>query len=119
VTRIEKGQTKCGKHKPKTKKPKTADVEDKKEEVEEKKVEDKGFDYDQLIPTITEDDDEEPFWTFTKLRCEGKVYRCHKASGLVLEKDADVLFGYVDNGAVTQDIPSKIKKFAKKAGIKV
>jgi hypothetical protein len=37
----------------------------------------------------------------------------------VLEKDADVLFGYVDNGAVTQDIPSKIKKFAKKAGIKV
>ena len=86
---------------------------------EVKKTEKTEFDFaNAVVPTI--DNDEEAYWTFKKVRIEGEVYRRHAETGLVLELYADVLFGYVSKGAVKVDnIPEKIKKFAKKAGIKL
>ena len=142
VARVEKGETKCGKHKPRKSKSKKSDSEEKpevksnktadvsetkpevkseKNEVKETKKATEEFDFaNAVVPTISEDDEDEPFWTFKKVRVEGEIYRRHPETGLVLELDADVLVGYVSKGVVKVDnIPEKIKKFAKKAGIKL
>jgi len=109
----------CSKHLKKSPRENMSEREEKKEEKKEQIVIENEIEWD--VKDINDEENDE-YWTFRRIKIEGEKCRLHQATNIVLHLKENVFLGYNKDGefvSTLEEIPQELIKWVKKCGIEV